>query len=58
MKKKWPPNAALAKLLRLDVKLHRGKITEAQYQELLARIRRFAEKEAPGKKTRHAERTR
>ncbi len=58
MKQKWPPNDTLAKLLRLDAKLFHGKITNAQYQERLARIRRLAAKEAAATPQSRRERTR
>jgi hypothetical protein len=36
--RKWPPNDALAKLLRLQAKLHRGATTPAQFEERRARL--------------------
>jgi len=56
-KRKWPDNDPLAKLLRLQVKLHRRSITPAQFEERLARLVRLAAKDAA--KPKHSqERTR
>ncbi len=47
MKKKWPPNDPLAKLLCLHAKLAQGKITQAQFDACFARLKRLADKQPP-----------